>query len=79
MSMIIMTIMMNFVTKLIRVHIVKSGHVIFETFTCRLKYMLDLRDGYHREIFCKKEETGKEQSKCSHIKSDLPNRRAIVY
>lgn len=40
--------------------------------------MLDLRYGYNGEEFRKKEITGKEQAKCSHIKTDLPDSRCII-
>src|SRR5690606_27111872 len=43
-----------------------------------LQHMLDLRNGNHREIFRKEEETGKEQSKSSQVKAYLwPSRRII--
>src|SRR5688572_23925662 len=53
-------------------------HFLFLCITASLQNMLDLRQGYHREEFCKKKITGKKQTKCSQIKSNLPDGRPVI-
>src|SRR5678815_2296112 len=53
-------------------------HLLLKILTTALQYMFDLCHRDHREEFGKKEITGKKQSKCSHVKSYLPNRWPVI-
>ena len=53
-------------------------HFLFIIFPASFQYMLDLRHRNNREEFREQEITGKEQPKCSHIKTNLPDSRCII-
>src|SRR5688572_18368745 len=71
-------IMTMLVSKLLRTLPLQFAHFLFMFFTTSFQYMLDLRKRDHREELGEKEITGKEQAKCSHIESYLPDGGCVI-
>jgi hypothetical protein len=67
-----------FATKLLGALSFDLTHVVFIAFSILLQDMLDLRKGNNREEFREQEVAGEEQTECTHVEADLPDRRSII-
>src|SRR5574343_93146 len=56
-----------------------NTHFILVSFTGCFQYIFDLCNCNYREVFCKQEEAGKEQSECTGIETNFPDGWAVVY
>jgi hypothetical protein len=54
------------------------GHLHFVIFSTGFEDRLDLGYRNYREVFCKEEEAGKEQSECTEVETDLPDGRTVI-
>src|SRR5579875_2062898 len=67
-----------FVCKLLYRLFFHHVHFIFKVLATLLQYMFDLCKGNYGEELGEQEITGKEQAKCSQVKSYLPDSGCII-